>query len=104
MDNEASLESIWWRPEFKRIFEPKRHKTVLCFRLKFQVFCAYNGIVYHVFFISKREKNIELRYFNVKRMLLKPSFNGPFGLSGILHSSASFAAGENIYNILWFSV
>ena len=37
-------------------------------------------------------------------MFLKPSFKGPFGLSNILHSSASFAASENIDNILRISV
>ena len=43
-------------------------------------------------------------FFDFKQMFLKPCFKGPFGLSNILHSSASFAASENIYNILWFSV
>ena len=41
-------------------------------------------------------------FFDFKQMFLKPCFKGPFGLSNILHSSASFAASENIYNILWF--
>ena len=43
-------------------------------------------------------------FFYFKQMFLKPCFKGPFGLSNILHSSVSFAASENIYNILWFLV
>ena len=50
--------------------------------------------------IYKEKVSIVFSFFYFKEMFLKNSFNGPFGL----HSSVSFAASENIYNILWFSV
>ena len=40
-----------------------------------------------------------LCFFDFKQMFLKPCFKGPFGLSNILHSSASLAASETYERI-----
>ena len=44
--------------------------------------------------LIKKHINFLCFFFYFKQMFLKPCFKGPFGLSNILHSLASFAASE----------